>query len=207
MSQSKLKTADRVCLFGGTFDPIHCAHLRIAREAAERFQLERVLFVPAGSPPHKTAAGMTAYEDRFAMVALACKPYPKFEASRLEEGDELSYTLDTVNRFKPTLRNGEQLFFLIGADAFDDIETWKRWRELVHLVEFIVVTRPGEGYRVPAGSKVHPLEGMELSVSSSSIRTALAEGLPTPELPNEVQSYIQEHRLYGCRNEKSIPAK
>lgn len=204
MPETKYNGGQRICLFGGTFDPIHSAHLRIAREAVERFSLKRVLFVPAGTPPHKAGTGMTSYEDRFRMVQLACKPYPEFEASRLEEGDALSYTLDTVKRFRPTMGPADRLYFLIGADAFDDIESWRSWRELVTLVEFIVVTRPGEAYRVPEGALVHPLTGMELSVSSSAIRSALGAGKSVPELPKEVLAYIETRGLYRCRERATI---
>jgi len=187
----------RICLFGGTFDPIHCAHLRVAGEAAERFHLDQILFVPAGSPPHKAAAGLTPYEDRFRMVEIACAPYPLFKASRLEEGHERSYTVDTVRRFRQTLRPADDLLFLIGADAFDELESWKEWRELLQLIEFIVVTRPGGAYKVPPGAIVHALNGLELAVSSSSIRDRLAAGRRTPELPAEVRAFIEARGLYG----------
>ncbi len=194
----------RICLFGGTFDPIHCAHLRIAEEAARHFTLDRMLFIPAGSPPHKTAAGLTPYEDRFRMVEIACESYPYFEASRLEEGEGLSYTIDTVDRFRATNGGGAQLFFLIGADAFDEIETWKGWRQLIELIEFIVVTRPGQVYRVPEGATVHALNGLELDVSSSSIRNELAAGDPTPELPAGVRAFIEARGLYGFGSKASV---
>jgi nicotinate-nucleotide adenylyltransferase len=187
----------RICLFGGTFDPIHCAHLRIAEEATRHFELDGVLFIPAGSPPHKAAAGLTPYEDRFRMVEIACECYPHFEASRLEEGEGLSYTIDTVKRFRATLKGGETLFFLIGADAFDEIETWKSWQKLIKLIEFIVVTRPDQLYRVPEGATVHALNGLELEVSSSSVRNELTAGRPTPDLPAGVRAFIEARGLYG----------
>jgi nicotinate-nucleotide adenylyltransferase len=187
----------RICLFGGTFDPIHCAHLRIAEEAVRRFALNRVLFVPAGNPPHKDAIGLTPYEDRFRMVEIACLPYPRFEASRLEEGDQRSYTVDTLRRFRSQSPANDRLFFLVGADAFDEIETWKDWQELLTLTEFIVVARPGRDYRVTAGARVHALSGLSLPVSSSTIRERLASGEPVPELPGEVRRFIEERRLYG----------
>src|ERR1700751_1767893 len=121
--------AQRVCLFGGTFDPIHKAHLRLAQEALSCCHLDHVLFVPAANPPHKQAAGITPYEDRLRMVEIACAPYSHFSASRLEEGKQRSYTIDTVNRFRQQLAPDDRLFFLIGADAFDEIETWKNWQE------------------------------------------------------------------------------
>jgi nicotinate-nucleotide adenylyltransferase len=189
----------RICLFGGTFDPIHCAHLRVAEEAVRHFALDRILFVPAGNPPHKDAVGLTPYEDRFRMVKIACRPYPQFEASRLEEGERRSYSIDTVKKIRAEINPDDRLFFLIGADAFDEIETWKKWQELLKLTEFIVVARPGREYHVAPGACVHPLGGLSLPVSSSTIRERLAAGELTPELPAEVRAFIEEHGLYGFR--------
>lgn len=191
----------RVCLFGGTFDPIHCAHLRIAEEAVQQFALDRVLFVPAANPPHKDSAVLSPYEDRYSMVEIACAPYEKFIASRLEAEPQRSYSIDTVKKFRKQMNAGDRLFFLIGGDAFDEIGTWKDWRELITLTEFIVVARPGRTYDVPAGAHVHPL-GLSLPVSSSEIRRRIAAGEPVPELPPGVREFIEEHRLYGSGREK-----
>jgi nicotinate-nucleotide adenylyltransferase len=190
----------RICVFGGTFDPIHKAHLRIAEEAIQRFSLDQVLFVPAGNPPHKESASVTSYEDRLRMVELACAPYPKFQVSHLERGTAPSYTVETLERLRTGLAPDDRLFFLIGADAFDELETWRRWRDVVGLTEFIVVSRPGRDYHVPENAKVHRLQGLELSVSSSTIRARVAAGEPTPELPAEVRAFIEERGLYGYRN-------
>ncbi len=187
-----------ICLFGGTFDPIHRAHLRIATEAHKRFALDQVLFVPAANPPHKSGAGLTPYEDRLQMVEIACRPYPGFVASRLEEGDEQSYTIDTLERFRRQMPAADRLFFLIGADAFDDLCTWQRWQDVLKLTEFIVVARPGGEYRIPDGARVHPLDGLHLPVASTTIRARLATGEPTPELPKGVRRYIEDHGLYGA---------
>jgi nicotinate-nucleotide adenylyltransferase len=113
---------ERVCVFGGTFDPIHIAHIKIAEEAREKFGLDRVLLVPAGNPPHKDA--FTPFADRLRMVELACEGHAGLEASDLESGAEHSYTVDTIQRVCQTLTAQDRLFFLIGADAFDDLETW-----------------------------------------------------------------------------------
>jgi nicotinate-nucleotide adenylyltransferase len=187
----------RICLFGGTFDPIHEAHLRIALEACNTFSLDRVLFVPAGNPPHKEAAGVTPYEERLRMVEIACAPYKEFEASRLEAGEGRSYTVDTLRRFRKGLAAGDDLYFLIGSDAFEELETWKDWRDVVAMTEFIVVSRPGAEYRVPPNARVQRLAGLALEVSSSTIRARLAAGEPTPELPAGVRRFIEEHGLYG----------
>jgi nicotinate-nucleotide adenylyltransferase len=189
--------AKRICLFGGTFDPIHCAHLRIAEEAQQRFRLDQVLFIPAANPPHKDSAGLTSYEDRFRMVELACQPYPLFQASRLEEGAERSYTVDTLERFRRKLNSGDRLFFLIGADAFDELKTWKRWEDVVGLTEFIVVARPGRSYEIPEGAQVSRLDDVHLPVASTEIRTRLAAGKATPDVPQAVCDYIAQKGLYG----------
>lgn len=198
MNSSADRSGRRICLFGGTFDPIHNAHLHIAGETARHFRLDRVLFVPAANPPHKQSFQVTPFEHRFHMVELACKGYPNFEASRLEEGEGASYSIDTVEKLKPSLQHGDALFFLIGSDAFDEIETWHRWRDLVREVDFIVVSRPGNEFRVPPDARVHRLDGLALPVSSTGIRDRLSRGEPTPELPAPVRTYIDEHHLYGA---------
>lgn len=186
----------RICLFGGTFDPIHNAHLQIADEAQKRLSLDEVLFIPAANPPHKDSSSLTSFEDRFRMVELACEPYPGFSVSRLEEGAGQSYTIDTLERFRPRLAPDDKLFFLIGSDAFADLETWHRWQEIVKVTAFIVVARPGENYKVPEGAQVLRLDDLELPVASTTIRARLAEGQSTPELPQAVRQFIDKRGLY-----------
>lgn len=186
----------RTALFGGTFDPIHIGHLRIANEALKAFSLDRILFVPAANPPHKTAVPLTGYEDRFQMVEIACKPYPSFVPSRLEAGSETSYTIETLERIRPELAPDEELFFLIGADAFAEVRTWMRWEEVVRSITFLVVSRPGALYEVPEGATVEPLEGLDLPVSSSELRQRLLAGEVVPEVPAEVREYIEQRGLY-----------
>jgi len=187
----------RIAIFGGTFDPIHCAHLAIAREAASAFSLGRVLFIPASHPPHKSSAISAPYEDRFRMVELACQDEPLFEASRLEAGQRRSYSIDTIERVKAALAPGDELFFLIGADAFEEIESWYRWHDVVRAVEFIVVSRPGHRFTVPPCARIHFLETLALDVSSSGIRARLAAGETPSGLPKPVFDYIRAHGLYS----------
>jgi nicotinate-nucleotide adenylyltransferase len=186
----------RIALFGGTFDPIHSAHLEIAREAMRQCELHRVWFIPASRPPHKSGGTSAPYEHRYRMVELACASQPMFEASRIEEGEETSYSIGTIERVRKSLGNEDELYFLIGADAFADIQTWRRWREVVTSVEFIVVSRPGTRYAVPEGARVHALGGVSLPVSSSEIRRRLAEGDLHVDVPPAVLAYIREHGLY-----------
>lgn len=197
---------ERICLFGGTFDPIHIGHLRIANEALKTFSLSRVLFVPASNPPHKDSSSVTPYENRFRMVEIACAPYPSFKASRLEAGSERSYTVDTLERVRKELQPDDQLFFLIGADAFDELMTWHRWQEVVGLTQFLVVSRPGRDYRIPEGAQVHRLDGLELPVSSSSIRQRLAAGEPVAEVPAEIREYIDQQGLYRNSEDTAVTA-
>jgi nicotinate-nucleotide adenylyltransferase len=186
----------RFAIFGGTFDPVHCAHLTVASEAADAFSLDRVIFIPAGNPPHKQET-TTPFEDRFRMVELACAADSRFEASRLEASAEKSYSIITIERLRARLNPADTLFFIIGADAFAEIATWYRWKDVLRAVEFIVVTRPGHVYSVPDGARVHRLDTLALPVSSSDIRRALAAGERPPELPEPVFRYIRDHGLYA----------
>lgn len=190
----------RLAIFGGTFDPIHTAHLRVAREAVRQFGLDKVLFVPASRPPHKGGTTSASYEDRYRMVALACEGEPFFEASRLEAGNHVSYSISTLEKVRATLAPEDELFFLIGADAFAEIQTWHRWRDVIRLAEFIVVTRPGHQYRVPEGARVRTLEKVALPVSSSELRARLAAGESPAEIPPAVLAYIRVRGLYQRKN-------
>jgi nicotinate-nucleotide adenylyltransferase len=181
----------RRAIFGGTFDPIHRAHIAVAREAATAFALDEVLMIPASQPPHKGTG--TPYEHRYRMVELACAGDPRLVPSRIEEGDRKSYSIHTIERLQT---GDDQLFFIIGADAFSEIQTWYRAQDVMRAVEFIVVTRPGHGCETPPGARVHRLDTVALPVSSSEIRAQLARGEPTAELSPEVAEYIQAHGLY-----------
>ena len=153
-----------VALFGGTFDPIHRGHLAIARAARRRFKLGAVYFVPADMPPHKQKWPISAYEHRYAMIALATAGEKAFIPSLLEAppryGNVLpyrehelqaepghnpaaNYSIDTVRRFKRQLPHNTKLFFLIGIDAFLEIATWRQPEALLGEAEFIVASRPG----------------------------------------------------------------
>jgi len=188
----------RLALFGGTFDPIHNAHIAVARAAADHFALDRVLLIPNAIPPHKQLQTSAPYADRLAMTGLAAQADPRLEASRLEEGQAVSYSILTIERVRREWPTGTELYFLIGADAFSEIETWFRWREVLALVEFIVLSRPGYTYDIPAGARVHPFETAGFPVSSTVIRRRLAAGETPPELPRAVLHYIREKGLYGA---------
>jgi nicotinate-nucleotide adenylyltransferase len=185
----------KTAIFGGTFDPIHSAHLVIAREAADAFSLERVLFIPASNPPLKEAGA--SYEDRYRMVELACAEDPRFVPSRLEEGKQKSYSIHTIERVQAELELSGELYFIIGSDAFAEIHRWYRWKDVIRAVDFIVVARPGHNYTPPAGAHVHPLESVDLPVSSSGIRHEIARAETPIDLPPPVADYIRARGLYG----------
>ena len=186
----------KVAIFGGTFDPIHTAHLEVAREAAERFHLDQLLFIPAARPPHKTHVMGASFEDRLRMVELACAGQRRFIPSRLEAGPEKSYSIYTIEKVLGTLAPTDQLYFLIGADAFSEIETWHRVADVLKSVTFLVVSRPGAQYDVPPTARVERLDTLAMDVSSSDIRAELALGHKPAALPQPVVDYIRANKLY-----------
>jgi nicotinate-nucleotide adenylyltransferase len=141
-----------ICLFGGTFDPIHNGHTAIAREAAQRLNLKKVFFAPSDVPPHKHSKRLTPYSDRYEMVVLALRDTADkrliASAIELEMNQEKgkhtsSYTINTLERLSEGLKESDRLFFLIGIDAFMDIAKWHRAEDVLRFCDFIVASRPG----------------------------------------------------------------
>ncbi len=186
----------KLAIFGGTFDPIHAGHLAVAREASAQFDLDRVLFVPAAHPPHKAGVTHAPYLDRVRMIELACAEDPRFEVSRIEEGTARSYSIDTIQKVRAALSPGDVLYFLIGADAFAEIRTWRRWEDVARLVRFLVVSRPGHVYQTPEGIAVDHIDSLEIPFSSSEIRRALVAGGVPEGMPAAVLAYAISHHLY-----------
>jgi nicotinate-nucleotide adenylyltransferase len=186
----------RVAIFGGTFDPIHNAHLAIARSAASHFNLDLVFFVPGAHPPHKAGITHAPYDDRVSMAELACAGEPRFKVSRMEQNTHRSYSVDTIEKFRARLSPDDQLYFLIGADAFAEIHTWRRWREVAAAVCFLVVSRPGHRYHRPPEICAERLDTVKMPVSSSEVRRVLGAGGSPHEVPPAVLDYILERGLY-----------
>lgn len=137
-----------IAFFGGTFDPIHRGHVAVAESAAKRFELARILFVPAELPPHKQKQTFASFAHRMAMVALGTQGHPAFIASDMEarlyaETGKPNYSLETIRRLKAELKKADKLYFLIGIDAFLEIAKWHRPLELLRECDFIVASRPG----------------------------------------------------------------
>jgi nicotinate-nucleotide adenylyltransferase len=193
---ARLRIALRIALFGGTFNPIHNAHLTIARQVAQKFRLDRVMLIPAGNPPHKQDQ-IAPYEHRLRMVQLACAEDPVLIASDLERGTQRSYSILTVQKVLAQQGVQQPLFFVIGSDAFAELPTWYRWQELIQLVQFIVVCRPGFPLMAIPGAAVHLLPSIRMPISSTDLRRRLACGeRPELELPPPVLDYIRQHGLY-----------
>ncbi|MGA2156939.1 MAG: nicotinate-nucleotide adenylyltransferase [Bryobacteraceae bacterium] len=195
----------RLAIFGGTFDPIHNAHLAIARAALSHFRLDRVLFVPAEHPPHKDGATAAGFDHRVRMAELAVADEPRFAVSRLEEGTRRSYSIDTIEKVRASLSTADELFFLIGADAFAEIQTWHRWQDVARQVAFLVVSRPGHSFAVPEGVTAERLDSPQMDISSSAIRRGLERGERDAEVPPPVFDYIKQHGLYGTPSHKKRP--
>jgi nicotinate-nucleotide adenylyltransferase len=208
-------------LMGGTFNPIHLAHLRIAEEARERCGLDRVVFIPAADPPHKRLAGEVPFLLRCEMVRRAIASNPAFELSDIEgQREGKSYSIDTIDAFRLQYPH-DRLFFIIGSDSFLEIGMWHRYAEIFRLCSLIVIERPGRPVRDPlaalpvairpefrytptarrlehdAGTTVQIIKGCPLDISSSEIRRLAAERHSITYLvPPEVEAYIKEQRIY-----------
>jgi nicotinate-nucleotide adenylyltransferase len=215
----------KIGIFGGTFNPIHYAHLRIAEEIREAFSLTQVVFVPASSPPHKPLADDLAFADRLRMVSLAVADNPFFVVSDLESRREgKSYSIDTINTFRE-LHPGAELFFIMGSDSFAELSSWRRYTEIFASCNIVTITRPGTAIRlleeIPAalahefcydeaqqrlahcsGHSVYSIEGTQLDISSTAIRSRIKQGKSiTYLLPATVEHYITQQRLYARTDE------
>jgi len=211
----------RIGILGGTFNPIHNAHLRIAEEARDLFGLERVIFIPAATPPHKPLVGELSFASRLEMVRLAVADNPRFAVSDMEgvRGGR-SYSIDTLRALHLEFPQDE-LFFIVGADSFNDISTWREYQAIFGLCNVISVQRPGSTIKsltkaLPvaiarefcydsaakrlthsSGHGVYALDGVLLDISSSHIRLLVRGGRSIRYLlPDAVEHYIKEQRLY-----------
>lgn len=147
----------RVAIYGGTFDPVHKGHVAVARTVLQLFELDEVLFVPAGVPPHKRNAKVTSPFHRFAMLGLATEDDKqlRISTSDLDVPDE-PYAVETVARIRRAVGKDIELFFLMGADSWLEIKSWHDWQRLIELCHFIVMSRPG--YELgPAASADMPI--------------------------------------------------
>jgi nicotinate-nucleotide adenylyltransferase len=187
----------RIGVLGGSFDPIHNGHLVAAAEVAEKLELNKVLFVPAGQQWQKSS--QTSAADRLEMVRLAIGSNPVFAVSAVDvERTGPTYTVDTLRDLQ-VLNPDSELVFIGGADAISGLDTWKSAEQLGELAHFVAVTRPGFEFRLPqaANGNIETLEIPALDISSTEVRKRMADGLSLEGLvPDAVYSYIQAHNLY-----------
>ena len=189
----------KLCLFAGTFNPIHNAHLKMAQYVLDNFGFEKILFIPAFKPPHKDYDKNLSI-DRLNMVKLATSNNPNFEVSEIEfERDKLSYTYDTVTELYKKYNPSTKISFIIGTDAFEKIDSWYKTEELKNLLDFIVFVRQNE--KVNFENKIdynYKIAKMDfIDISSTEIRNKVLYNQSIKNLvPKEVEVYIKENGLY-----------
>ena len=186
---------------GGVFDPIHCGHLFAAEEARVEFKLDEVIFVPCRQPAHKRGNGISDPEDRYLMTVLATSNNQFFEVSKVElNRPGPSYSIDTVKEFLKKYHHGVKIFFITGADAFLEVDSWYKSEELIKLCQFVAATRPG--YDLNKLDKkfkkiIKIIEIPALAISSTDIRRRVREEKSIKYLlPQEVEEYIYKKGLY-----------
>lgn len=194
-------------LMGGTFNPIHIAHLIIAEWIKDEWDLEKIVFIPTGNPPHKSKNNLLESNIRFDLVEIALSSNIYFEISDFEMiKKEVSYTIDTVSYFSNKYPD-EKLYFIIGADTLFKLEKWKDFKELAKMVEFITYSRWGYNklqienriqiLKKDFGFQIYYSNGPEIQISSSNIRDRLREGLSIKYMvPDLVIGEIQKKGLY-----------
>jgi len=203
LERAPVTSRPAIGLMGGTFDPIHVGHLAIAEEARDAVGLDRIVFVPAGQPPHKPEAAVTPFEHRVAMVELAIDGNAAFELSRIEvDRPGPSFTVDTVE----TLATDADLTVILSVETFAELPTWHEPDRLLAVARMAVV--PREGYPAPDPAwlsatfpgredRVTYLEGPRLGLSSTALRARVAAGRSIRYLvPDAVAAAIAEHGLY-----------
>lgn len=187
----------KIGLLGGTFDPIHIGHLLMARAALETLALDKVVFIPSCVPPHKKTPTLFSAKDRLNMVRLAAKGNPRFEVSDFEikKGGK-SYSVDTVRHFYEIWVHVPKLYFIVGGDAIQEIDTWKDIAELKKMCSFVSVNRPG----YPRGeekTRYHAVTMNGIEMSSTEIRKRILQQKSIQYLvPDAVLRYIKAHNLY-----------
>ena len=217
----------RMAVYGGTFDPVHNGHLEIARRILKLFELDEILFMPAYVAPHKTRAGVSPAFHRYAMLALATQDDERLRISTAElEAPELPYTVETISRLRAEFGETTRLFFVMGADSWSEITTWRDWQRLLSLCDYIVITRPGYGLKsesvpaaaesivdlrgldheqtvellgVKATSRVFITDAVMLDVSATEVRAVARAGdreTLSRLVPPRVADYIGKYRLY-----------
>jgi len=208
-------------ILGGTFDPIHLGHLRLAEEVGEALELDHVYLIPAALPPHKNSRPVSPFRHRMAMTRIAAEASPLLEALDLEGRRQgLSYSIETLREFHQVLKKNSDIFFILGMDAFLEIGTWKDYKKLFDYAHFLVIDRPGSraedlgrflvsldvGFKreeskgtfvASSGNRLIFKEATLMAISSTDIRERVVRGLSIRFLVLEsVRAYILKNGLY-----------
>jgi len=187
----------RIGILGGTFNPVHNGHIRLAEFARKKLKLDKIIFIPVNIPPHKKGPDITEPLFRYDMVRLAIEGMPNFEVSDIEVRKKgTSYSVETLKILKEKFGPEAELYFITGADSLYELAEWKDVDEIFALARFVVANRPGFPVaRVPEG--VEAIEVPEMDISSSEIRDKIRDGATVKGIvPDKVISYIKEKGLY-----------
>ena len=215
---------ERIALYGGTFDPVHAGHLEVARGVSQLFEIEKVLFIPAQMAPHKIGRPVTEPIHRYAMLALATQGDSRLAISTFElDAPDRRYTVETIEHFQRVLGDSTELFFIMGADSWSEITTWREWERLLAMTNHVVVTRPGyepltrhggkvseriadvRGSDAPLASiidskkKIFFTDVVMKDVSATNIRRLASEGRVEElagRVPGPVFEYIKKYGIY-----------
>ncbi|HLA11629.1 MAG TPA: nicotinate-nucleotide adenylyltransferase [Pyrinomonadaceae bacterium] len=226
------KGQERIAIYGGTFDPVHYGHLAVAQSIIELFEISELLFVPARHAPHKIEREVSAALHRYAMLVLATRTDARLLISTFElEAPHRGYTVDTLQYFRRRFGDRTELFFVMGADSWLELTTWREWQRLVQLAHQVVVTRPGYELKLDheagsgatvldvrgwdnkqvaramertAGPKVFVSDAAMVDIAATAVRDTARSG-PRSVLetlvPPEVADYIAKYELYKNGNE------
>jgi len=224
----------RIAIYGGTFDPVHCGHLQIARTVSQLFAIDQFLFMPALIAPHKVDREVSSAFHRYAMLSLATEHDERLLVSTYElAGRERQYTVDTLGHFGQEFGDAVELFFVMGLDSWAEITTWREWQRLPTLANLIVVTRPGFDFSVAEvgseiasavrdvrgrdneiaglietdGKLIFITDAVHLDISATGVRKAAIAGeieKLNELVPHEVGEYIRKYRLYRKKHEAKL---
>ncbi|MFZ1699542.1 MAG: nicotinate-nucleotide adenylyltransferase [Pyrinomonadaceae bacterium] len=211
----------RVAYYGGSFDPPHRGHIAIAHALLKQFDFDEFIFVPAFHAPHKTRKQPTSAYDRYAMLCLVTQDEPKMTVSRIEiEAPERPYSVETLGQLTAE-RSNEDIFFVMGADSWEEITTWREWETVLGLTNHIVVTRPGyeigfdhvtdairdrivdlrsgRGFENDRGRSIFVSNAVRVDVSATQIRHKIVTGDASwrDDVPGEVAKYVEKYQIYS----------
>ena len=213
----------RVAVYGGSFDPVHNGHLAIANTLVERFELDEFVFIPAFHAPHKVRLKPTSAYDRFAMLCLITENMPNISVSKMEvEAPERPYSVETLTRLH-TERPTDEIYFVMGADSWMDIRTWREWEKVLSLSNHIVVNRPGydisfdhvtdeirerivdlrrrdkTAFESDKVKRIYITDAVDMDISATEIRRKIRNGDPTwrQDVPAEVAIYVEKYQIYS----------